>query len=67
MNGPSDGKAKEKAKAKDDKEETRTVEGDKMVQEVMEELMANLGKGMVDTNIFAPAVRSGPSTSDCVY
>jgi kinetochore protein Mis13/DSN1 len=49
--GPSKAKSKDKAKS-----EVRTDEGDRLVKEIMEEFMANLGKGLVDTNIFSQPV-----------
>ena len=38
------------------KGEDRTEQGDRLVKEIMEEFMANLGKGAIDTNVFAPGV-----------
>jgi len=46
-------RAKGKEKSKD---EVRTQEGDRLVKEIMEEFLANLGKGGIDTNVFAPGV-----------
>ncbi|RSH82300.1 hypothetical protein EHS25_006010 [Saitozyma podzolica] len=42
------GKSRDKAKGG-----VRTDEGDRLVKEIMEEVMANLGKGLIDTNIFS--------------
>jgi kinetochore protein Mis13/DSN1 len=49
--GPSKGTSKDKTKS-----EVRADEGDRLVKEIMEEFMANLGKGLVDTNIFSQPV-----------
>jgi hypothetical protein len=49
------GKSKDKAKGG-----VRTDEGDRLVKEIMEEVMANLGKGLIDTNIFSQPVSRRP-------
>jgi kinetochore protein Mis13/DSN1 len=65
---PAEGKGKEKAKrgvAAD--AGVRTEEGDRLIKEIMEEFMANLGKGVVDTNIFAQAVNQRALVAVCGY
>jgi hypothetical protein len=49
------GKSRDKAKGG-----LRTDEGDRLVKEIMEEVMANLGKGLIDTNIFSQPVSLQP-------
>lgn len=49
----SKSKAKEKERVR---EELRTEEGDRLVKEVMDEFMSTLGKGRIDTNVFAQVV-----------
>ncbi|CAD6568451.1 MAG: hypothetical protein TREMPRED_004543 [Tremellales sp. Tagirdzhanova-0007] len=46
----SSGRPKGKDKIQD---AARTEEGDRLVKEIMEEFMVNLGKGAIDTNVFA--------------
>jgi kinetochore protein Mis13/DSN1 len=49
--------SKSKGKGKDKSGETiRTVEGDKLIASIMEEFAGNLGKGLIDTNVFANEV-----------
>lgn len=58
------GKSRDKAKGG-----VRTDEGDRLVKEIMEEVMANLGKGLIDTNIFSQPVslpRRAPDLRDRV-
>ncbi len=50
---PSSSRNKGKARSKD---ELRTEEGDLVIKDIMEEFMANLGKGAIDTNVFASGV-----------
>jgi kinetochore protein Mis13/DSN1 len=58
MSGPDKGKSKGKDKARGG---ARTEEEHNLVKEIMEEFIAHLGKGLVDTNIFFQPVsrRSG--------
>lgn len=35
---------------------TRTTEGDRLVKEIMDDFLAKLGSGKVDTNVFGQAV-----------
>lgn len=48
--------AKSKSKGKGRDETPRTEEGDKLLKDIMDDLMAKLGKGVVDTNIFQQGV-----------
>ncbi|ORY35684.1 Mis12-Mtw1 protein family-domain-containing protein [Naematelia encephala] len=43
-----------KGKSKTKTEGPRTEEGDRLVKDIMEDLMGNLGKGNIDTNVFGP-------------
>lgn len=38
------------------KSKERTTEGDKLINEIMDEVIMSLGKGNVDTNVFANVV-----------
>lgn len=56
---PVSSKSKRKAKATD---EVRTDEGDRLVSEIMEQFMSNLGKGLIETNVFAGPDRDPRNT-----
>jgi kinetochore protein Mis13/DSN1 len=52
--GKVKGKSKEKAKSRYQGE--RTDEGDRLVKEIMDSFLSGLGKGEVETNVFASGV-----------
>lgn len=52
-------RSKSKDKGKSRYQGERTDEGDKLVKEIMDSFLSGLGKGDVETNVFASGVSLG--------
>lgn len=57
---PPSGRVKGKEKIR---EELRTDEGDQLIREIMEDFLAKLGKGTIDTNVFGSHPGQGDSAT----
>lgn len=55
---PIDNKKSSKGKGKD--ETPRTAEGDQLLKQIMDDFLANLGKGIVQTNVLSSGVGLSP-------